>query len=90
MFFTFICAAFLLTHLRPDDILEGDKGADVLDEFADTRPTCQWIIFVCWMAIAVQGLSLALRFLNLELVEKYIGFVLIGVSMRETVMGHVM
>ncbi len=76
-----------MTHLRANPPLPDGIGDDVKAEFAATRPGCQWLIFACWMAMLMQGVALALRFLNLELVEKYIGIVLIVV--RSLVCLHV-
>lgn len=84
-FLLFIPGAVLNTHLK--DVTGTNQP--VIDEVNSavrvTRPGAQWLIVVCWFAIAGQAIAILLRFLNLTIIERYIGIVLILVSLKKLV-----
>ena len=79
-FIAFLPGAIMNSHLpSPSGFHE-----DISDAIKVTKTGAQWIIVVCWMAILVQLLCVLLRFLNLTVVENYIGFFLIAVSVSSS------
>ncbi len=85
-FLVFIPAAVLHTNVGVDPaaLVNANLTTQVQDAIlpvlSSTDTGAEWIIVVCWAAIFSQVLALFLRFINLELVERYIGLVLIVVS----------
>ncbi len=79
----FICAAVTSTHTSFDKVSTDPSNATVLDLLSlrdSTHGLAGWVIFGCFVGMIYEGIILALRFLNLEVLDQYIGIFLITVS----------
>ena len=76
-FIIFICAAVVSTHTSFPDVT---NVTDVNAGRTLTHGGAGYIIFIVFMSMIWEGVAIALRFLNLPIVDRYIGAVLIVVS----------
>lgn len=78
-FITFIPGAVLNSNLNIGPF--ESTYDDVNNAIGVSRTGTGWIITVCWAVIVGQLISILLRFLNLSIMERYVGFFLIAVSL---------
>ena len=76
----FICAAVASTHTAFPNATPVLLNHTQLYALRDsTHGVAGWVIFVCLVGIVYEGVFITLRFVNLSVMEKYIGFILITV-----------
>lgn len=73
----FVCAAVVSSHTSFPDVF---NVTDVNAARDLTHGGAGYIIFILFVAMIWEGVVIALRFLNLPIVNKYIGILLIAVS----------
>jgi hypothetical protein len=76
-FIVFICAAVVSSHTSFPNV---SNVTDVNAARDLTHGGAGYIIFILFVTMIWEGIVIALRFLNLPIVNKYIGFLLIVVS----------
>ena len=76
-FIIFICAAVVSSHTSFSNV---SNVTDVNAARDLTHGGAGYIIFMLFVTMVWEGIVIALRFLNLPVVNKYIGFLLIAVS----------
>ena len=76
-FIIFICAAVVSSHTSFPNV---SNVTDVNAARDLTHAGAGYIIFMLFVTMVWEGIVIALRFLNLPVVNKYIGFLLIAVS----------
>ena len=77
-FIVFICAAVVSSHTSFPNV---SNVTDINAARNLTHGGAGYIIFIVFLIMIWEGVIVALRFLNLPVVNKYIGFVLIAVSL---------
>ena len=82
-FIIFICAAVVSFHTTFPNV---SNVTDVNAARDLTHGGAGYIIFIVFMTMIWEGVIIALRFLNLPVVNKYIGLVLIAVSFNSNFM----
>ena len=78
-FITFIPGAVLTSHLN----IDSDTALifdDINDAASVTNDGAVWIVIVCWAAMLWLTAVIIIRFLNLAIIDHYIGVALIFVS----------
>ena len=76
-FIVFVCAAVVSSHTNFPDVF---NVTDVNAARDLTHGGAGYIIFILFVAMIWEGVIIALHFLNLPIVNKYIGLLLIAVS----------
>ncbi len=86
-FVVFICAA--VTSTRTTSVNASDSDNTTVVDFLSLRDSTHglagWVIFGCFVGMIYEGIILALRFLNLKVLDQYIGIFLITVSVSTIV-----
>ena len=80
-FIIFICTAVVSSHTSFRDVA---NVTDVNAARTLAHGGAGYIIFIIFVVMIWEGVFLALRFLNLPVIKKYIGLVLIVVSYMTT------
>lgn len=78
----FICAAVTSTRttFSVSNTPSNETIVDLLSLRDSTHGLAGWVIFGCFAVMIYEGVVIALRFLNLEVLSNYIGIFLITVS----------